>query len=288
MNYDFLKKIPLFFELDDDDIDKLSQCLKRTSIDPQKPIFWMDEFGDTLFIIESGQVTISYTDEKGKDVTMANLKAGDFFGELSLIDGGPHTGTARATTETVLYSLDRTSFYRFLDKHPTISRKLLGVLAKRLRANTFRMRGINNLNDEPEEETTRFGRIIDRLAHVVTSGTFLTICTVFILVWIVVQVYLYKTYFKGEISFIDRPPTFFLLGFIFTLTSFLFTVLILSSQRRQAKNDRIRNVIESQVNLKSQTEVMKLHLKMDRLLHLLRKVPGMELVEEDKESADEG
>ncbi|MFL5773520.1 MAG: cyclic nucleotide-binding domain-containing protein [Flavisolibacter sp.] len=283
MNKDFLKKIPLFFELDETDIDELAGYVKRNVVDPQKPIFWMDEFGDTLFIIESGQVTISYTDEKGKDVTMAILKSGDFFGELSLIDGGPHTGTARATTETILYTLDRTTFYRFLDKHPTISMKLLGVLAKRLRANTFRMRGINNLNDEPEE-TTRFGRIIDRLAHVVTSGYFLTLCTVFIIVWIIIQVYLYRIYFHEEVSFIDRPPTFFILGFIFTLTSFLFTVLILSSQRRQAKNDRIRNVIESQVNLKAQTEVMKLHLKMDRLLQLLRKVPGMEMVEEDDDS----
>lgn len=284
MNKDFLKKIPLFFELEDNDLDELAQCVKRNDIDPQKAIFWMDEFGDTLFIIESGHVTISYTDEKGKDVVLASLKAGDFFGELSLIDGGPHTGTARATTETVLYSLDRTSFYRFLDKHPTISRKLLAVLAKRLRANTFRMRGINNLNDVPEEESTRFGRTIDRLAHVVTSERFLTICTLFIVIWIVVQVVLYQSYYHEEVSFIDRPPTFFILGFIFTLTSFLFTVLILSSQRRQAKNDRIRNVIESQVNLKAQTEVMKLHLKMDKLLQLLRKVPGMELVEEEDET----
>src|SRR4051794_22369257 len=120
MNKDFLKKIPLFFELDETDIDELAGYVKRNVVDPQKPIFWMDEFGDTLFIIESGQVTISYTDEKGKDVTMAILKSGDFFGELSLIDGGPHTGTARATTETILYTLDRTTFYRFLDKHPTI------------------------------------------------------------------------------------------------------------------------------------------------------------------------
>src|SRR6476619_2816333 len=113
MDKDFLKKVPLFYELDDEDLDKLSICLRRTTIDPQKPIFWMDEFGDSLFIIESGFVTISYTDEKGKDVTLANLKSGDFFGELSLIDKGPHTGTARASSETILLSLDRDSFNMF-------------------------------------------------------------------------------------------------------------------------------------------------------------------------------
>jgi uncharacterized membrane protein len=75
-----------------------------------------------------------------------------------------------------------------------------------------------------------------------------------------------------------------LLGFIFTLTSFLFTVLILSSQRRQAENDRIRGEIEYQVNLKSQGEVMKLQLKMDKVIRVLNQLSGKDLLEEEEES----
>ncbi len=284
MDKDFLKKIPLFIELEEADLDDLALSLKRVTIAPQKPIFWMDESGESLFIIESGQVNISYTDEKGKDITLANLKTGDFFGELSLIDGGPHTGTARASSETVLLTLDRNSFNLFLDKHPTICKKLLAVLSKRLRASTFKMRGINNINDQLEDEPSRFHRIIDKLAQVVTHGTFLTFCTFFIIIWITLQVYLFKRHHREEISFIDKPPTFFLLGFIFTLSSFLFTVLILSSQRRQAQNDRIRNVIESQVNLKSQAEVMKLQIKMDKVIQMLHQVPGLHVPEEDEDA----
>ncbi|HEX7458860.1 MAG TPA: DUF1003 domain-containing protein, partial [Ginsengibacter sp.] len=75
----------------------------------------------------------------------------------------------------------------------------------------------------------------------------------------------------------------FLLGFIFTLTSFLLTILILSSQRRQAERDRIRGEIEYQVNLKSQAEVMKLKLKMDEVIQLLNQLQGKDSLEEDEE-----
>ena len=87
MDRNFLKKIPLFAELTDDDLDELAITLNRTTIAPHEPIFWMDELGDRLFIIQSGQVQISYTDEKGEDIVLSRLRPGDFFGELSLIDG---------------------------------------------------------------------------------------------------------------------------------------------------------------------------------------------------------
>src|ERR1043165_10025285 len=106
MDRNFLKKISLFAELSDDDLDALDITLKHITIAAHKPIFWMDELGESLFIIQSGHVQISYTDEKGEDIVLSRLKPGDFFGELSLIDGGPHTATARAITETVLLTLD--------------------------------------------------------------------------------------------------------------------------------------------------------------------------------------
>lgn len=284
MDRSFLKKIPLFAELTDDDLDALAITLHHTTIAANKPIFWMDELGDCLFIIQSGHVQISYTDEKGEDIVLNRLRPCDFFGELSLIDGGPHTATARALTETVLLTLDRSSFYLFMAKHPLICRALLTVLSRRLRASTIKMRGIININEQLEEDRTPFQQLIDRLARVVTSATFLSLCTLFIVIWISVQIYLFKKGRHEEISFLDKPPTFFLLGFIFTLTSFLFTVLILSSQRRQAESDRIRGEIEYQVNLKSQAEVMKLKLKMDKVIHLLNQLSGKDSLEEEEET----
>ena len=284
MDRNFLKKMPLFAELTDNDLNELATTLNHTTVPANNPIFWMDELGNCLYIIESGQVQISYTDEKGEDIVLTRLRPGDFFGELSLIDGGPHTATARTLTETVLLTLDRSSFYLFMEKHPLICRALLTVLSSRLRASTVKMRGIININEKLEEQRSPFHQLIDRLARVVTSASFFSLCTLFILIWISVQLYLYKMKQHGEISFLDKPPTFFLLGFIFTLTSFLLTVLILSSQRRQAERDRIRGEIEYQVNLKSQAEVMQLKLKMDKVIQLLNQLSGKGSLGEEEES----
>ena len=87
--------------------------------------------------------------------------------------------------------------------------------------------------------------------------------------WIVFQTWYYQKIHNTEISFTDSPPTFFFLGFILTLTSFLLTVLVLTSQRGLAEQDRIRAEIEYQVNLKAQAEIMRLQLKMDQVLKLL-------------------
>ena len=284
MDNNFLKKIPLFAELTDEALDELAGTLNRITVAPHKHIFWMDESGDSLYIIQSGQVQVSYTDEKGEDIVLGRLRPGEFFGELSLIDGGPHTATARALTETVLLTLDRSSFYIFMGKHPLISHTLLTVLSRRLRSNVIKLRGIVNINEQLEEKRSPFQHLVDRLARVVTSATFFTLCTLIIPIYIAVQIYFFKRYEHEEISFLDKPPTFFLLGFIFTLTSFLFTVLILSSQRRQVENDRIRGEIEYQVNLKSQGEVMKLQLKMDKVIRVLNQLSGKDLLEEEEET----
>jgi CRP/FNR family transcriptional regulator, cyclic AMP receptor protein len=284
MDKSFLKKISLFAELPDDDLDELALTLCPITLEAHKHVFWMDELGDRLFIIQSGQVQISYTDEQGEDTVLSTLRPGDFFGELSLIDGGPHTATARTLTEAELLTLDRPTFYVFMEKHPLICRALLTVLSKRLRINTIKLRGIININEQLEENKAPFQLLIDRLARVVTSATFLGFCGSFIFAWILIQVYLFRKNQHEPISFLDKPPTFFLLGFIFTLTSFLLTVLILNSQRRQAERDRIHGEIEYQVNLKSQAEVMQLKLKMDKVVRMLKQLSGTDQLEEDEES----
>lgn len=281
MSEHLLKKIPLFSSLDDATLEELSGYLKKETYPAHHTIFWMNERGDHLYIILSGRVQICYIDEEGQEVTLSTIGAGSFFGELSMMDGGPHTATARAAEETELLTLDRSTFYRFLDKHPRLSHTLMHVLTSRLRANTVKMRTVVNVNKELEAKRTRFQRFIDNLAKSLTSSAFLTAYFLFIVVWIAAQIYFHKKTQHEAIDFLDKPPTFFILGFLLTLTSFLLTVLILNSQRRQAENDRIRGEIEYQVNLKAQAEIMKLQLKMDQLTDLVNKLSSEKEKQED-------
>jgi CRP/FNR family transcriptional regulator, cyclic AMP receptor protein len=270
MSVDLLRSIPLFDSLDHEQLTSLAALLKRQTYSKHDTVFWMHERGEHLYIIESGTVRISYTDREGQETDLATLKEGAFFGELSLIDGGPHSATARAESETVLLKLDRDSFYHFLTRHQKLSYALLQVLSQRLRANTAKVGGIVNANEQLDAERSAFQIFIDRVAKALTSGRFLSIYVVFVIAWIIIQTLAYLKTQSKPVDFIDVPPTFFILGFVITLTSFLLTILILNSQRRQAESDRIRSDIEYQVNLKSQTEIMKLQLKMDELTELVR------------------
>src|ERR1043165_6425713 len=102
MSEHLLKKIPLFSGLDDATLEELSGYLKKETYHPHHTIFWMNERGDNLYIIASGKVQICYIDEEGQEVTLNTIGPGSFFGELSMIDGGPHTATARAEEDTEL------------------------------------------------------------------------------------------------------------------------------------------------------------------------------------------
>ena len=270
MSVDLLRSIPLFASLDHEELTGLAELLKTQVYSKHDTIFWMHEKGEHLYIVESGTVRISYTDKEGLETDLATLREGSFFGELSLIDGGPHSATARAATETILLKLDRASFYHFLTTHQKLSYALLQVLSQRLRANTAKVGGIVNANEQLDAERSSFQMFIDRVAKGLTSGRFLSLYVLFIIVWILIQTVVYLKTQSKPVDFIDVPPTFFILGFVITLTSFLLTILILNSQRRQAQSDRIRSDIEYQVNLKSQTEIMKLQLKMDELTEMVK------------------
>src|SRR5688572_21316939 len=96
MDKDLLRNIPLFAKLSDADREELAGLMKRRDVAAMQPIFWVAETGDEMFVVGHGKVRLSLPDEEGHDVTVAVIGPGTFFGELSLLDGGPRTATARA------------------------------------------------------------------------------------------------------------------------------------------------------------------------------------------------
>src|SRR5258706_14651099 len=230
MTAEVLREIPLFATLNPEETNDLLKQLERQEYRPNTAIFWMDEPGDRLYIIEKGQVDISQTHKEGKERHLATLGEGAFFGELSLLDGGPHTGTARTTTETILLTIDRAAFYNYLDKHPQFSRTLLAVIVDRLRSSTNKLRHAGFENEVPSPQPASFRRFVDRAARTISSSRFLMCAMLFIAGWIIFQTWYFYHGYNGAVNFSDRPPTFFILGFLLSLSSFLFTSLVLSCQ----------------------------------------------------------
>ncbi|HEU5165085.1 MAG TPA: cyclic nucleotide-binding domain-containing protein [Chitinophagaceae bacterium] len=264
-----LREIPLFATLSPQELEELLAQLEKVNHPPNTVIFWMDEPGDKLYVIEKGLVRISYSNKDGKEVVLSTLSENAFFGELSLLDGGPHTATARTIRETTLLTIEKAAFYSFLDKHPQFSQTLLTVLVDRLRSSTMNMRQHLAGGDHlPIPQRASFRRVVDKAASFVSSSRFLLFAIIFLFAWMGLQSWLYFRH-HNSVSFADSPPAFSILEFILTISSFLFTILVLTSQRGLAEHDRIRSEIEYQVNLKAQSEVMRLQLKMDEVLKLL-------------------
>lgn len=264
-----LDQIPLFANLTSDERLELTGLLRPRPFTPGQHIVYVGEPGQEFFIIERGRVDITLPDEHGREMVLASLGPGQFFGEISLLDGGPRTATARAETDAVLMELSRDEFLQFVRKTPSAAIHLMTVLGQRQRETNEKLRGIKNANEVIAQNITTGERVAERIATTFASNLFVTANLVFFACWIVGNVMLFRFHRN-----FDDPPTFSTLGFIITVESILLSMFVLASQKLQSDRDRIRADLEYQVNVKAQLEVVQLHVKVDRLEGLLQQVKG--------------
>lgn len=130
---ELLRSIPFFSGLHDEDIAHLSPLVVSKSYPRDNLIVLAEDEGDTLFLIVEGQVKVSIISEDGREVILAILGKGDFFGEMSLLDGKPRSATVIAIEESKLLTLRRADFARLLERAPELAVRVLGSLAARLR-----------------------------------------------------------------------------------------------------------------------------------------------------------
>lgn len=96
-------------------------------------IFLEGDPGDALYIVQSGFVKIYRIAEDGREKTLALFAQGDFFGDLSLLDGQPRSAMAEALEKSTLFVLYRHDFLEMMDANPGASQVLIKELASRLR-----------------------------------------------------------------------------------------------------------------------------------------------------------
>ncbi len=142
MDTSFLRKVPLFEGLTDEDLEAIAKVTISRTYDKDQIIILAEEEGDALFIIESGQVKVSIVSEDGREVILSLLGNGAVFGELSLLDGKPRSANVVATENTGLYMVRRTDFLQLIYKVPKISIALLAELAARLRKTDRKIEGL--------------------------------------------------------------------------------------------------------------------------------------------------
>jgi CRP-like cAMP-binding protein len=131
---ELLRKIHLFADLTDRERDIILDLMRERTVAKGTTIFNQHDSGGGLYLILAGAVKIWRTARDGRDVTVAVLNEGNFFGEMSLLYGQPRSASATAIQAARLLVLDREHFQRQVLAQPHIVAKLLGELSKRLRA----------------------------------------------------------------------------------------------------------------------------------------------------------
>jgi CRP/FNR family cyclic AMP-dependent transcriptional regulator len=125
---DLLSQVPLFAELSKKDLNRLALAMRERTFEPGSVVTDVEHAGVGFFVIISGTATVSAGGEE-----RSALKAGDYFGEISLIDGGPRTATIVADSELRCYAMTSWEFRPFVQAHPDVAWTLLTILAQRVR-----------------------------------------------------------------------------------------------------------------------------------------------------------
>jgi CRP-like cAMP-binding protein len=126
---DRIRSVPLFGEFGDKELQRVAAIAKEVEFPAGKVIAKQGESGVGFHMISEGEATVSVD-----GVDHATLGPGTYFGEISLIDGGPRSATVAAKTDLKTVSLTSWDFNALLDQFPELTRTLLIQLCRRLRA----------------------------------------------------------------------------------------------------------------------------------------------------------
>ena len=129
-----LRRCRLFARVDAESLAVCVASLRVRRFRKNETIFHQGDPGDSLYIVESGSVKIVLSPPEGEDVAIiATLGRGEFFGELALLDGAPHSATAIAIEPTQTLVLRRETFDQLIETQPALRRALFAALAAELR-----------------------------------------------------------------------------------------------------------------------------------------------------------
>ena len=125
--HDLLKRIPIFEKMDRRELTSIERIMHKRHYSAQEIVFRQGEPGVGMYVVQSGEVAIVY---EPKAQVLAELRDGDFFGEVALLNETPRSATARALTDCTLWGLSRPDLLDVLARNPRLGVKLLLPLAQ--------------------------------------------------------------------------------------------------------------------------------------------------------------
>jgi CRP/FNR family transcriptional regulator, cyclic AMP receptor protein len=258
-----LAEVPLFATLDDAERALLAAQLDEVQVRAGARVFSRGDPGGAIYIVADGEVQISVEDTTGQRIVFETAGRGDFFGELSLLDGDPRSADALAVRDTRALRVDRQDLALLFRRHPDSAMDVLTVMGRRLREadRHLRHRPSYTPNQAVEEQLTPVQRVADFLAALSGTFKFLLLHAAWFTVWIALNL--------GAVPWLGLAPfdpyPFGLLTMVVSLEAIFLSCFVLISQSRSAAKERIRSDVEYEANIRAGLEVTQLHVKVDHL-----------------------
>jgi CRP-like cAMP-binding protein len=132
LRLDILTGLPFFSELSPSEIQHINTLFVEKGYDQGEPIFFAGDAAERLYVVADGHVKLMQHTYSGQNVMLELLKQGEFFGSLSPQPGQEYTETAIAYTPCCLLTIQNQDFSTLLQKHPSVSLKVIEKMSQRL------------------------------------------------------------------------------------------------------------------------------------------------------------
>ena len=270
-----LREVPLFALLDDDAMTLLGAHVELRTFAPRQRIYKIGDPGERAYVVVSGSVRVTTVDEDHQEVVVDEPKRGDFFGFASMLEETVHETQAQSAEETVCVEVDRHDIEVVLERKPHAGMDMLAVIARQFHTahRLLRGRAARNPNEVIEEKETAGERIADSVASFGGSWRFIIIFASAMTVYTAINIVLGKGAWD--------PYPFILLNLFLSMLAAIQAPVIMMSQNRQDKKDRVRGEMDFEVNRRAESEIQglanQLHLlgeKIDDVADLVRGKPA--------------
>lgn len=264
---ELLKQVPLFALLDDEEVAVLAVRVDTRTFSARQRIYKTGDATGPGYVVVSGAVAVTTVDQDNQEVTVDQPGPGEVFGFAAMLGQTPHQTTAVATADTVCVEVDRDDILSLLQTRPHAGMDLLTVLSKQIHAAQalVRSRALRNANEIIEQQETVGERIADSVARFGGSWTFIISFMVGLVVYSATNVVLGKGAWD--------PYPFILLNLILSMLAAIQAPVIMMSQNRQDKKDRVRNELDFDVNRRAESEIQNLSAKLN---HMHEKIADLE------------
>ncbi len=259
-NPQILRQVPLFALFDEDELCLLAAQVEMKTFAPRQRIYKIGDPGGTAYVIVSGQVVVTMVDEDKQDVIVDRPGSGEFCGFASMLEGTPHHTNATAVEEAVCLEVDRHDIETLLRQKPHAGMDMLSVLGRQFHSaqQLVRLRAARHPNEVIEEEETLGERVADAVASFGGSWSFIIIFAVVLVSYSGMNVLL------GQSTW--DPYPFILLNLFLSMLAAIQAPVIMMSQNRQDKKDRLRGELDYDVNRRAELEIQSLAAKLNLIV----------------------